>query len=533
MKLEEPITINVFTATDNPDQSTIDLNGDFLHSLLLIDALLRLKSTETEKQEFISFCSKQYEESGMKITDPKKSKSLYSSDRALWWYTDELGLYRILNEALRVQNIDSLLFFHIFIKDIYEQLKNNQYKDSITLYRGQVMSSDELDKLRNSINKLISVSSFFSSSRNPGTALDFLNRDETFDSDNFHRVLFKITADPSVVTTKPFADISSFSKYPNEAEILFMVASIFRLDHIFQNEAGIWTIEMTLCGDDDYDLKKLYEHMKKEYWGDVKEIDLLSFSEVLYHMGKYSSAAKIYHRLLKELPPKSTSFSKLYYYLGMIAYKKEDYDLSLSWYQKSLDILNGNPASNYINIGELYNCIGEAYRGKRDYNQALEQHNKGIECFEKAHAKNHPTMAIIYNNIGLIYQGQENYTEALEYYEKSLAINKEYLPDDHADMARSHHSIAIVYDCLNDYTRAMEHHNQSLKIKLKAHPSYHPSIADNYQCIGCLHYDKNEWKKALEYFQKAANIYNRTLSEEHPKVVRIESNIKRVKSKLK
>jgi len=82
MKLEEPITINVFTATDNPDQSTIDLNGDFLHSLLLIDALLRLKSTETEKQEFISFCSKQYEESGMKITDPKKSKSLYSSDRA-------------------------------------------------------------------------------------------------------------------------------------------------------------------------------------------------------------------------------------------------------------------------------------------------------------------------------------------------------------------------------------------------------------------------------------------------------------------
>lgn len=533
MKLEEPMTINVFTTTDNPDQSTTDLNGDFLHSLLLIDALLRLKSIETEKQEFISFCTKHYEDTDMKITNLKKFKGLYSSETALWWYTNESDLYKMLNEALRIQNIDKLLFFRFFIRDIYEQLKQNQYKNRVTLYRGQVISSDELDKLQNSINQLISVNSFFSSSQDPNVAQDFLNRHPIDDPDKFHRVLFQITADPSVVTTKPFADISSFSEYSNEAEILFMIASIFRLDNIFEDKSGIWTIEVTLCGDDVYDLKKLYEHMKKEYWGDVKEIDLLSFSGVLYRMGKYSSAAKIYHRLLKELPPKSPSFSKLYYYLGMIAYKEEDYDGSLSWYQKSLNILNGNPTPNYINIGEIHNCIGEAYRGKHDYNQALEQHEKGIEYFKKALAENHPTMAIIYNNIGLIYQGQEKYTEALEYYEKSLIINKKYLPADHADMAQSHHSIAIVYDYLNDYTRAMEHHNQSLKIKLNAYPSYHPSIADSYQCIGCLYYDKNEWQKALEYFQKAANIYHRTLSDEHPKVMRIESNIKRVKSKLK
>ncbi len=532
-KVEEPIAINIFTISAKPDQSTTDLNGDFLHSLLLIDALLRLKPVENEKQQLISFCCNQYRDNADEIDNLSKFEHSYSANKALRWYTHESILYKMLNEALRVQNIDVLLHFRFFIRDIYEQLKQNQYRSPIEVYRGQVMSTNELEKLQESVGKLISINSFFSTSRHHKVALYFLDRPKISDPDNFHRVLFIINADPRVVKTKPFADISSFAKYPEEAEILFMTACIFRLDKIKQDNEGKWTIKMTLCGDDVHDLKNLYEHMKKEYWGDDEEIDQLSFGEVSYHMGKYNSAAKIYLQLLKELPSDHPSISKLYYYLGMIAYKKEDYDSSLSWYQKSLKILLQTQQSNHINIGELYNCIGEAYRGKNDYSQALEWLKKGIECFKEANAENHPTMAILYNNIGLIYQGQEKYEEALKFYEESLSINEKHLPPDHADIAGSHHSIAIVYDCLDQYTRAMEHHNQSLKIKLKAFPSYHPSIADSYQCIGCLHYDKSEWKKALEYFEKAATIYCHSFSSDHPKVIRIESNIKRVKSKLK
>ncbi len=49
-------------------------------------------------------------------------------------------------------------------------------------------------------------------------------------------------------------------------------------------------------------------------------------------MSKYNSAAKIYLRLLKELPSNNPSLRKLYYYLDMISYKKkrEDYDSSLT-----------------------------------------------------------------------------------------------------------------------------------------------------------------------------------------------------------
>ena len=531
LKVNEPIAINVFTVTDNPDQSTTELNGDFLHSLLLIDALLRLKPAETNKQQLISYCYDQCKGDAAEITKIKEFESKYSADNAIWWYTKDTVLYKKLNEALRVQNIDVLLHFRFFIFDIYEQLKQKQYQAQIRVYRYQLMSMIELQKLQESRGKFISINSFFSSSQRRDRAIEF--RDSTTIPDNLGGVLFVIDADPNVGTTKPFADISSLSEYQAEAEVLFMIASIFKLTSIHQEKNQMWTIEMTLCGDDVVNVKNLYEHTKKEYWGNDNEIDQLSFGEVLYHMGKYDSAAKVYFPLLKELPSNDPSLSKLYYYLGMIAYKEEAYDSSLTWYHKSLEIVLKARPFNYINTGELYNCIGEVYRRKNDYKHALEWHNKGIECFKEAHAEDHQTMGILYNNIALIYQEQENYVDALDYYKKSFAINEKYLPPDHADMARFHHNISIVYGYLDQYDLAMKHNNQSLEIKLKAFPSFHSSIGDSYQCIGCLHYDKSEWKQALEYFEKAAAVYQHSFAPGHPKMNRIQNNIERVKSKLK
>jgi hypothetical protein len=60
MKIEEPFLINIFTANDNPEQSTTGLNGHFVHSLLLIDVLIRMKSIETDKQQLYTLCKKYY-----------------------------------------------------------------------------------------------------------------------------------------------------------------------------------------------------------------------------------------------------------------------------------------------------------------------------------------------------------------------------------------------------------------------------------------------------------------------------------------
>jgi hypothetical protein len=95
------------------------------------------------------------------------------------------------------------------------------------------MSSDELNSLRQNIGQFISVNSFFSTSIERETA-KFLLGDINSLVD-LEPVLFEIDADPKIVTSKSFADISKHSHFTEESEVLFMLGSIFRLQSIDHN----------------------------------------------------------------------------------------------------------------------------------------------------------------------------------------------------------------------------------------------------------------------------------------------------------
>jgi len=532
VKIEEPLTINIFNVNNKKDQSTTGLNGNFVHSLLLIDVLIRMKSIESDKQQLIQLCKKEYRTNNMELILVREFEKYYRADKALWWYTRDSFLYRVLNKALRIQNIDLLFLLRFVIRDIYQQLKLYQHQSPIRVFRGQVMSIDELKTLRQSINNFISINSFFSTSTNPHQALSFLN--SSIITSDLCRILFIIHADPRLVKSKPFADISSLSYFSNEREVLFMIGSIFRLTKIEKlKDKDIVTIYMELCGDDEHDLKELFDHMKKEYGGGNEEVNLRSFGQVLHEMGKYDLAEKIYHRLLSELPPNDRSLADLYWDLGVVTRDKAAYDSSLEWFQKSLVIAEQKGSSNYRNIGNLYICIGIVYWHKLELERALENYNKAIELFRNANDEDNPNMAGFYNNIAIVYKGQKKYREALDYFKKSLAIQKQHLPSNHPDIAASHNNIGNVYSQLNKYDLSMEHYQQSLKIYLKSVPGDHPDIAMSYENIALIHTQKREWKQALELFEKALNIYQHAFSSQHPSVLKVKACIQHVSSNLK
>ena len=530
IKVEEPLSINIFTVNENPDQSTTGLNGHFVHSLLLIDVIMRMKSIESDKQQLIRLCKNQYENNNQQLALVLEFEHQYSPDQALWWYTRDTFLYKMLNKALRVQNIDLLFLFRFVIADIYRQLKQNQCQIPVRVYRGQVMSDEELNLLQQSINEFISINSFFSTSLDRHKALGFLNSFEiTID---LHRVLFDIDADPSDVKSKPFADISSFSQFGNEREILFMIGSVFRLIEIHRdNDQQIWIIKIKLCGDDQHDMKKLFDHMKEEYGGGDNEVNLRSFGDVLRQMGKYDLAEKMYRRLLDELPANDPSLYDLYWVLGSVTKDKGEYDASLQWFDKSLKIRMRIDALNYVMISRIYNWIGVVHGMKGDNKTALEYYNKAITHFQQAHDDNHLDMANLYNNIAIIYRQEKKYSEALEYYRKSLDIKEKHLPSDHPNIAASYNNIGNVHFDLSQYDLAMQHYEQSLEIRLKSLPPQHPDIALSYRNIGIVYENKRDLKRALVYYEKAATIYRHSLPAQHPDVIQIEKDIQRVSSK--
>jgi tetratricopeptide (TPR) repeat protein len=336
-------------------KSITEINGQVVFYQLLIDCLLRMKSNENDKTELISLLNNEYKGNNLELAYIREFENSYSSDKALRWYTRELFFYKTLNAALRTLNIHIIFLYRSFISDIHRQLKQCQSKQSLRVYRGQLMSIDELHALQKYIDQFISVNSFFSTTIERRRALFGLG--DLNQSIDLERVLFEIDTDPEVVTTKPFADISAHSVIDSELEVLFMLGSIFRLKSVERSEDQVWIIRMTLSSDDEHDLKPVFVHMKNQV--DGGEANLRTLGNILSKMGKFDLAEKYYTRFVNELSWNDPLLGALYEDLADVSARKCDYKRTMEYVKESIKIKEQTARSGYSNTSETKNSPGK------------------------------------------------------------------------------------------------------------------------------------------------------------------------------
>ncbi|CAF4472906.1 unnamed protein product [Didymodactylos carnosus] len=364
-------------------------------------------------------------------------------------------------------------------------MKESSNTNISQLYRGQVISKDELDRIRSSIGEFISINSFLSTTRSQKKALQFAISTQC---DNLERILFKIKVG-SRIKAKPFADISRLSYFPGEEEILLMLGSIFRLESVhYEDDQQIWMADLDLCDEDDHDLKQVFDHMKKEMGS---ETTLISLGNLLLDLGELEKAEKYYNRLLNELTV-------------------------------------GDPG-----IPGCYIGLGAVHQNKGEYDLALMNHEKALKIQLKALPPDHPDIASTYNNMGAVHQNKGEYDLALMNHEKALKIQLKALPLDHPDIASTYYNMGNVQDDKGEYDLALMNHEKALKIQLKALPPDHPDIASTYRNMGLAHEAARTWQSALECHNRAAAIRRKSLPTTHPQLVTTESDIRRVKAQLK
>jgi hypothetical protein len=264
-----------------------------------------MRSNSRDKNEFLNYCKKEYAKDNLQLNIIGEFEENYSSDRALTWYTRNCFLYRLLNKALHMQNIDALYLFAFCIRDLQQQLKRNQYSLPIHTYRGQLMSKKEVQQLKNSTGQLISMNSFFSTTFDREVAIMFSGDTGTANND-YQPVLFEIQADPQIDGIKPFADITHFSYINDEEEVLMMLGSIFRLVRI-RYEGQLCVIQLVLCSENGHDVKPIFDQMKIDYHG-KGHTNAGVYGIALGYMGKFDEAEKYIQRELNE--PSSDGHTK-------------------------------------------------------------------------------------------------------------------------------------------------------------------------------------------------------------------------------
>ncbi|CAF1385000.1 unnamed protein product, partial [Didymodactylos carnosus] len=183
-KIENAVAMSVFTGTEKTHTNLKSENGIFMWFQLFIEVLLRMPHIkEVTKDELVKLCKEIYVDNNAELVKITELNDTYVPPKAIWWYTRECYIYKLLNKALCVRDINMLFAFRFLITDIFNQLKKTQKKCSkkkFQVYRCQAVGKDGLKTLLASIGEFISMNSFLSTSKNRDVAISFAKSREEF-----------------------------------------------------------------------------------------------------------------------------------------------------------------------------------------------------------------------------------------------------------------------------------------------------------------------------------------------------------------
>ncbi|CAF1246501.1 unnamed protein product, partial [Didymodactylos carnosus] len=221
----------------------------FVLDQLLVKCLLEIPSTHNDIDEMIQTC-KFFNGNAAEMQQIDNFEKYYRSEDALKWYTQQSFLFRLLNSALKMVNINVIFKLRRLIQDLcnqlhmlYDESRKQPSNKKIIVYRGLQLSNDELQKLRNNIGNLFSAKVFLSTSLSKDIAMLFAGKSC---SPGTLSAVFEIEIDPNM-TTKPFADISKFSSFAEEDEVLFSPGSTFQIKDVELLSDGMSLIKLKLC----------------------------------------------------------------------------------------------------------------------------------------------------------------------------------------------------------------------------------------------------------------------------------------------
>ncbi len=162
----------------------------------------------------------------------------YQSTDAIKWYTRPCFLYRVVNKALRTEDVRALYIFRYFIVDMCKCLEKlskdmiSQHMTSFRVYRGSKLSRSEVEQLH--IGTLIATKGFLSSSRNLDVAGLFLGIDPVTGmtisrsrEDQRQFVLFEIDVNLIDSSDTIVGDVANTSSIQSENEIIFSLGKYF------------------------------------------------------------------------------------------------------------------------------------------------------------------------------------------------------------------------------------------------------------------------------------------------------------------
>ena len=522
--------------------------ASFMYAQLLKGILINMD--DDDMNGMIQFCRAQntHNKIGLDLID--RFEKEYQPNRAIWWYSLDSFLYRMLNRALHIQDIDVLYHYRTFIRDIHRTISQlhvaaveRNDRIPIALYRGQLIPSDDFEKVRTNIGGLLSIKRFLSTSENRDLALIFAGESDS----NVAAVLLEILLNSTHTSSSvPFASIETFSQFgSSEQEYLFSMGTVFRIDRVEDIGNNRFCVQLTLTQDNDpqltaltkqmaiqlharYDLTTLgmlmletgdYQRAKTFFSTSLATAKMPSYRArchdllgIAYEkLGDYNNAMKQFKLELKLhrqiLPPNHFAFAPLYSNIAVIYMDLGQLDLALKYFQKALTIGKTASEPNIAELSVYHNHIGLILKAKGRLEESLAHQKEVVRLRQICLSPIHPDIAQAYNNLAMAYHELHRDDEAMSMHKKSMEIVQKSLPPNHITFAVGHSNVGAILYSQGKFNEALNHFKESLRIKLKSLAPLHPDMAVTYSNLAETYYVVESYDNALEMYERTVELY--------------------------
>ncbi|CAF3854750.1 unnamed protein product [Rotaria magnacalcarata] len=496
-----PISVLSPTLISFKDLNTLDCS--FIFSHLFKNIMLELNDNVQLKRHFIEFCREKYANNNGELKIINEFDQHYQNHSPVWWYTRECFLSKMLDKAMRMQDINILFKMKFFLRDLHQQIEQVHSTMSTSafrvLYRGQGSRDISLHFAQHSLNR-----------------------------DNIVAVIFEIHIDPSIRST-PFISLDGIGYFPTGTDILFSLHSIFRIQDVEYMNNRIWNIRLALISDNDPHLRSLTHFIQTEIQGFNSMLYLGSF---MLNMHEYNKAEYIFELAHSESSHKcKNELAFIEDNLGRICYEKNDWKGSLKHYQKSLCIKLTPPTDSDSQLALTYVNLASLFKKMNIFDSAMEQYRCALNIQLKSSTPNQEQMALCYMSIGDLLCQLSNFEEARQNLKNALKIQLHVLPAVHPDLTKTRKHLFDAYCSMGDYHKALEQAKALLNITQKSYPTNHFQLAIAHNNISvCL--DKlGQYQEALEEVEKAVKIGQHTYPLGHPKMSELETLLELVRWK--
>ena len=549
------VSIDDDTTNTNPDQ----LEPSFMYTQLFKNTLLTMNYDNESRQAFIDYCREHLPKASSVEKMIDQFAYDYHSDKAVCWYTRESFVYKMLNEALRLLNAEIIMIMGFFIRDLHRQIERlhrvqmQQHREELfVVYRGQILLSDDFEKLKKNKSGLISFNSFLSTSMNKNLPLQLA--ESAAHGEEQYGILFVITID-SKIDSVVFANISRLGYFKAEEEILFSMNTVFRIGHVVNQiqHKRLFEVHLTLTDDHDKKLRTLTNQFEAEMQGMTATARLANILGTLENhslLGKLYRGSETppddilqkfeyhsYHALANQLQGKwreSQEHLDKTFNLQQNVFKSKTVRTSnthsvsatssedggkssevVTWRKHASDPQKTTLSENHPSLANSYTNIGLTHYHMRQYSKALSFLQNAREMRRKTLPENHSSLAYTYSYIGSTYHGMGESSRALLFHEKALEIGQKTLPDNHPLLATVYSNIGLTYDSMRDYAKAHSFHEKALDIQKKILPATHSRLAFTYSNLGYTYQSIEEYSKALSSYEQALEIRKKIFPDSH------------------